>query len=390
MRSNCVYCEINSAGNSDHVFPKSLGGEYIYMDCVCNKCNNDFSVIERELFQKSFIGLMRSYEGVEGYTKNKKRPSPLKYPEIFQLFNNVVYEVGVNQNFKAYVRPQFIKVKDKLYAEAPSKEEMSSFVDAFNHWRSNNLVMVTKFPAKKGDKYEAVQFFLKDGKYEYKKIELDKVKKEIIHHDLMRNNDEVKEYFEPRLFFDDSNNLLVRSRKVSEGIVFLGELLTYCNRDAAPFTSYSDKSTKDPIRVTMSFDIEKMQRAMVKIGMNCLMHFYPNTKYDQLLKPAKDYVLNGKSIKRTIDKKIEVLDTRKEMHTVFFFQLKEGILVRTSLFGGHFIYSFLIEKLNLFKNNGDFSGLEVDYKIAKQKHFSMGEFLLNRASDLGALENNNI
>ena len=93
----CVYCNINPVKNSDHVFPKSLGGENIYMDCVCDKCNNKFSKIERELFQKSIIGLMRSAEGVEGYSKNKRRPAPLKFPEIFQhdKEEKVVYEVGL-------------------------------------------------------------------------------------------------------------------------------------------------------------------------------------------------------------------------------------------------------------------------------------------------------
>jgi len=389
MKLNCVYCDINPVGNSDHVFPKSLGGENIFMDCVCDKCNNDFSKIERELFQKSIIGLMRSVEGVEGYTKNKKRHAPLKFLEIFQFDkeNKIVYEVGLHSGFKPYIRPQFIKVEGKFYSEAPTKEEMILFIDAFNEWRNKNLIMVTKFPAKKGDKYEAVKYILKEGKYSYEKIKIDKVKNEVIHYNLMKDNDEFKEHFEPRLFFDDSNNLIVRSRETNEGINFIAELLTYCNRDAAKFNSYSAKNTKDAIRVSIKFDVVKMQQALVKIGLNCLMNYYPETKYNTLLRPIKEYVINGTAIKKTIDKKINVLDTRTDMHSVLFYQLKQGLMIRTSLFRGQFVYSFLIENLNLFQRNGKFSGVEVDYKISKQRHLSSDEFLLNRLNNLGLLNN---
>ncbi|MCB0541642.1 MAG: hypothetical protein KDE33_29315, partial [Bacteroidetes bacterium] len=200
MASNCAYCEINPAGNSDHVFPKSLGGENVYMDCVCNQCNNDFSKIERELFQKSLIGLMRSAEGIEGYSKNRTRPAPLKFPEIFQFDkeHGVVYEVGVHDGFKPYMRPQFIQIGDKIYSEAPSKDEMVSFINGFNDWRNKNLVMITQFPSKKGDNYKAVKYALVNDQYEAQEIEIAKVKKEVIHYSLMKDNDEYKEHFLPR------------------------------------------------------------------------------------------------------------------------------------------------------------------------------------------------
>lgn len=389
MSCSCAYCEINQAGNSDHVFPKSLGGEDIYMDCVCNKCNNDFSKIERELFQKSLIGLMRSSEGVEGYSKSKKRPAPLKYPEIFQFDkeHKIVYEVGLHDGFKPYIRPQFIQIAEKIYSEAPTKEEIEVFIKAFNDWRNKNLVMITKFPSKKGDNYEAVKFLLKVNKYIVEKIELSKVKKEVIHYSLMEDNDEFKEYFQPRIFFDDSDKLIVRSRSVEEGVQFAIDLLNYCNQEAANFRSYSEKNTKDAIRVSMKFDMLMMQQALVKIGLNALMHYHPETKYNPVLKPAKDYVLNGTAIKTAVDKKIDLLDTRQDMHSVLFFQIKEGLIIRTSLFGAHFTYSFLIEGFNLFPMHGHFSGLEVDFKTSKQKHYSMNEFLFNRANDLGFLKN---
>lgn len=388
----CVYCNTNPVGKSDHVFPKSLGGENIYMDCVCDICNNKFSKIERELFQKSLIGLMRSSEGVEGYSKNKRRPAPLKYPEIFQFDkeNKIVYEIGIHNGWKPYMRPQFIMVDKKTYSEAPTKEEMVEFIDAFNEWRNKNLTMVTKFPATKGEKYEAVKFILTDGKFQAEKTTLSKVKKEVIHYSLMKDNDEFKDNFEPRLFFDDSNKLIARSRSTEEGIDFIVDLLNYCNKDAAKFRSYSEKNTKEPIRVSFKFNIEMMQQALVKIGLNSLMHYYPDTKYNTLLNPAKDFVNDGKEFRAAISDKMNFLDTNNDIHYVLFYQLNEGLLVRASLFGSHFIHSFLLNDLKLFPRHGHFSALEVNFRTNKQIHFSMDEFILNRIQDMGLLNQQQI
>ena len=387
MPTTCTYCGINPSGKSDHVFPKSLGGQDIYMDCVCDKCNNDFSKFERELFQKSLVGLMRSSEGVEGYSKNKKRPAALKFAEIFQFDseNKIVYEIGVHNGFKHYMRPQFIQAHGKIYAEGPTQEEFDSFIKAFNIWRNDNLIMVTKFPANKGEQYEAVKFVLNDGIYVTEKVELPKVKKEIIHYNLMKNDDEIKKHFEPRIYFDDSNKLIVRSREVNEGIEFLNNLLNYCN-EAGQFKSYSEKQLTDPIQVSMSFDIVMMQQALVKIGLNSLMHYYPETKYNPLLNPAKKYAQDGESIRAALDKKIEILDSRLDMHSILFYQLDEGLMIRTALFGGNFTYTFLIENLNLFNESGNFSGLEVDFKLCKQNHYSMTDYLINRINDLSQIK----
>jgi hypothetical protein len=107
----------------------------------------------------------------------------------------------------------------------------------------------------------------------------------------------------------------------------------------------------------MKFNYVKMQQALVKIGLNCLMYYYPETKANPLLKPIKEYVIKCKPIKTTLDKKIEYLDTKEDIHTVIFYQLNEGLMVRICLFGGLFLYSFLIENLNLFERPGNFSGL---------------------------------
>ena len=63
----------------------------------CKKCNNYFSKLERELYQKSPVALMRSNAGIQGYSKNNKnRPATLKYNEILSYVHDfdIVYEVG--------------------------------------------------------------------------------------------------------------------------------------------------------------------------------------------------------------------------------------------------------------------------------------------------------
>src|SRR6218665_2308367 len=174
----CVYCEVNQAGNTEHVFPKGLGGEGCYMNCVCKDCNNNFSKIELQLFRNSPVGLMRSAEGVKGRWDNKTRPAPLKHPTpYFDEENKIVYEVEV--------------------------------YNGFNIWKNENLIMVTKFHQKEGKKsYEAVEFSLIENKYVDKKFESSKklTGKEVTHYSLTENDDKFKEYFQPRIYLDDSES----------------------------------------------------------------------------------------------------------------------------------------------------------------------------------------
>src|SRR6218665_3844080 len=260
MSSNCAYCEINLAGDSDHVFPKGLGGEDICMDCVCETCNNSFSKIERELLQKSPVGLMRSAEGIEGYSKNKTRPASLKHQTFyFDEKDKIVYEVEVYNGFKSHIRPQIIKVGDNICAAVPSQEGLETLKKAFKDWRNENLIMVTKYPSKEGGNYEAVKFLLKENKYVAEKIELSKAElgnKKFIYYSLMNDPDEIKEYFQPRMFFNDSgkpDKLVVRSRNLEEGIQFVIDLLNSRNQETKNF-SYSKKHENPKIFVSTQFN----------------------------------------------------------------------------------------------------------------------------------------
>jgi 5-methylcytosine-specific restriction endonuclease McrA len=50
--NTCKYCGVKYDKNTEHVFPFGLGGEDTYANFVCTVCNNEFSGLERELYQK--------------------------------------------------------------------------------------------------------------------------------------------------------------------------------------------------------------------------------------------------------------------------------------------------------------------------------------------------
>src|SRR5688572_28277704 len=67
----CRYCQNGYIEDGrEHVFPKGMGGQDIFMDNVCGACNKKFSDYERALMRDSPIAFMRSVEGVEGYKRS--------------------------------------------------------------------------------------------------------------------------------------------------------------------------------------------------------------------------------------------------------------------------------------------------------------------------------
>jgi hypothetical protein len=47
----CIYCENVYEKDTEHVFPHGLGGQKLFINCVCADCNRYFSGLERELYQ---------------------------------------------------------------------------------------------------------------------------------------------------------------------------------------------------------------------------------------------------------------------------------------------------------------------------------------------------
>jgi len=131
--SICFYCKNSYTGNEEHVFPNGLGGQKLYIDCVCQQCNNYFSKLEGELYQKSPIALIRSTEGVESYTKRSAAPAPFKAPILLiqdEVFG-IIYEVGQYHPMKTFIRTQIIFFEGQYYLEGRS----GSF-----HWKTMNIL----------------------------------------------------------------------------------------------------------------------------------------------------------------------------------------------------------------------------------------------------------
>ncbi len=372
MESKCVYCSVNPPGNSEHVFCAGLGGENIFMNSVCNNCNTRFSPLERELLQNSPIGFMRSVEGIEGHRRNKKRPSPLKHNEIFSVdeVDNIVYEVGSFKALKSFRRPQIIQIKGKIYIEGPDTEDIQEFADAFEKWIKENRIMVLE----KKSIYKGVRFSFTQENVIYDPFE-SKTVKGAAFCVLLNPNSKFNSILAPRIFFDDEKRLKLRSRSHPEAIQFLMEVLQLFHAGPVNLSSYSNRQTQT-INVSASFDIVKVERACVKIGLNSLLHYFPETCNDTLINIAKDFVLEGtKGVKLNFSpQQISGIDELEKIHYVAFIQMHQGLVIRIRLFKT-FIFSFLIEGLVLFLGIGIHSILEIDFINKKQELYDLNSFL---------------
>ncbi|MVT39385.1 hypothetical protein GO495_02200 [Chitinophaga oryziterrae] len=385
MSSNnsvCIYCRLRPAGNSEHVFPKGLGGQDIYMSNICDFCNNYFSGLEGELFRNSPIALMRSSENVSGYGGKKLREGALTFPEMFQYVeaDNVIYEIGVVQSTRGYTRPQLIQIQGDIYAEGANQGEMTKFITAIEKWRQNCGIVVTYVSEDKPPTLGIVTFKLIDGRYISEIGTAPKVK-DGISLILLQPGHEYWEAFEPRLFFSEEQRLVLRSRSKQEALKFLWRLLDGFTKDKMYIKSFSGKGTKDRLKLTMKVNVEKMQQALVKIGLNALLFYYPTSSKSPMIDPAIEYVMKGgttSGLKMAFGTPMEMLDTGECKHLIVFTQLEGYTQVRVSLFTGGFIFEFYLDNLIISDQKSHSAILLVDYKNRRQKFYAdMAEFIVD-------------
>ncbi len=62
-RRRCMYCnaEVRAVRKGEHIIPESLGGALSIRN-VCSQCNNEFSVIDKELVSKTPLGIVAGQE----------------------------------------------------------------------------------------------------------------------------------------------------------------------------------------------------------------------------------------------------------------------------------------------------------------------------------------
>jgi hypothetical protein len=143
---HCMYCDKNYVKNTEHVFPEGLGGQKIYMNCVCHECNNKFSSLEGELYEKSPLAFIRNVEGIGEMGESKKKESLFKAPVLlaFDEITGIAYEAGQSSRLKVFVRPQIILIDTQFYAEGNTTEGLAVLVSAWNTWKKQNLRLVVK------------------------------------------------------------------------------------------------------------------------------------------------------------------------------------------------------------------------------------------------------
>jgi len=345
----CIYCTNTYQKNGEHVFPYGLGGQDIFMDCVCGVCNNYFSGLERELYQKSPVGLMRSTYGIEGYNPNPINPAPFKAPILVCLDkkNKHVFEVGHYAKMNIGLRPQMYYHRDRYYVEGDHQGNAELFASAFSNWKANNSILTARVK----DEIAMVKFELVGGKYQRKILSGKQFTKKTIQFCTLPQDHRLFDELSPRLFIDDDKKLKIRAKSFTEAQDFLEAVLLDIQTNNR-YTSLPDIQLDEPtIEVGFSFNAFKLEQALVKIGLNCLTHCYPVTKTSPAIKPHIDFVMGKElnDIRRSKEEKDQIRDSMDGHHNIFFAQVEQKVNVRISLFNGMFVFSFWIENLSIMK-----------------------------------------
>ena len=389
--NNCIYCKNEYQKDTEHVFPKGLGGQDIYVDFVCLPCNKAFSKLEGELIQKSILGLERSIQGVEGY-KKKGKISPFKptFLLTYDPTHQIVFEIGQHGEMKTYLLPQLIKIKDGYYIEADSNESLERFNKAIKKWKNNSLKMVEASAIREGglvDSYLIVAPHSNDKTYLIKSVSENLKIKDEIRIDYLSEEHSLFSKLSPRLFLDERDprnpRLKIRSKNKQQALTFITELLNRIDKNET-FYPFPNKNLKEAVTyVSQTFDIRKFERAIVKIVLNCIMHYFPHSKKSVALKPILEYVSDGKTnIIAELGTKSELTDSDLNSHNLFFKQQKNNLSCRVSFFNGTVVYKLRIENLEIMKID-TFSRLVIDYKNRLNKFENHAETLISLANEKG-------
>jgi hypothetical protein len=362
----CIYCNSNYDINTEHVFPLGLGGENIMMDCVCSSCNNAFSNLERELYQKSPVALMRSCQGIVG-NKSRNAISAFKAPILLcqDDITKVVYEVGQSESMQVYIRPQIMQINDVFYVETDQLDNLNTLMKKFKAWKYSNLRIVIKLPESKQKAPEFVQIEKIDNKYSHTSFsEQLKIKNEIFLNQIP-NSHHLHKFMDPRIYLDECGNLKIRARTKKDAVKFILALLKFSDSKKL-MTSYAPNTENmKEISVGFNFDSKKSEQGLVKITLNTIFHYYPAARSQTVMHPYLDFVNSGdKKFLAGLERKNSILDSGVNTHNIFLYQSKTFLRARISLFNGQVAYQFFIPGLNIMEQNR-FTQVIVDYKLNK-------------------------
>jgi hypothetical protein len=356
----CFYCNHTYHKNEEHVFPKGLGGQTLYMDCVCEQCNKYFSTLEGELYKKSPIALMRSTAGVDSYNRRNIAPAPFKAPILLTQDEHfgIVYEVGQYERMQTFIRTQIILFQGQFYLEGNSLEKPAALFSALKKWLKGE----TLFSGYSDGQLSVLKYSLTDGKYVMSVGNIDGKLNAGIKFMSLPADHHLLNALTPRLYMDDESKLRVRAGSFKAAAEFLKDLLNH-TLTSPNFESFKGSdNTRNIINVGFSFDGLKFDQALIKIALNCLLYYFPATKTDSTLKPLVSYVMTGSpGTGAAWDQKHMIFDSQESCHNISFGQVGGNTHIRISLFNGQFAYGFWINGLRL-SSSPKYSRLLIDYK----------------------------
>ncbi|SKC47153.1 hypothetical protein [Ohtaekwangia koreensis] len=361
----CRYCQFAySGGAKEHVFPKGLGGPNIFMDNVCENCNRKFSHYERELMRDSPVAFMRSVEGIEGYKRSHVPAGAFLAPILltFDDQSKIVYEVGQRYPLENFIRPQMILIKGGFYIEGDKREGLEMLGKKFAQWKRDVRIIALKIRKNDTVSLQWIEFVDNGSNYETVVQSSNTKSKDIIKIDILTDTHDLFRYLSPRLFLNDLGELWVRARDLDDAVSFLIKLMNY-TRVRVALSSYPKTFTNPLIYVGQNFNNLQFSQCLVKIGINCLMYYYPAFKDDESMNECISFVMTGNGkIELKGEEKDNIKDFGEGTHSLFFQQTSYGMNVRIAFFngtGGAFTFDVVGLKILM---PGEFNRLVVDYK----------------------------
>lgn len=262
-----------------------------------------------------------------------------------------------------------------IILEGSDSKNVNQFTKKLKDWKNQSFMAIARVPSLIDKSFDYIQFHDKGNDVVYESLNTTKkIKNTIQIHDFPESH-ELFDSLSPRLYFDDNQNIKVRAKTILEGLNFLHDFLKY-TIEPRVFKSFSPiLNDNGVVYVGQSFLGDRLERAVVKITLNILFHYFPNTRANTALKNHIDFVNNGSPrIVVSIEEKNDLMDSNNKTHNVFIHQFKDNIRMCLSLFNGQMIFNHIIPRLKILKHN-EYYRFVNDYKGRKNRFESRNDML---------------
>lgn len=272
-----------------------------------------------------------------------------------------------------------ISVGGRFHIEGESTKTVTVLTKKLELWVTESLRVINSKNLKSGSVNEFIEFHNVDNTFSFEaKVGKLKVKDEI-RVDVMAETDKLHSLVTPRLFLDNRNprhnRLRIRAKSFNEGNEFLKDFLN-STKTKKKITSYPYKDLDySPVTAELSWNERKLERALAKIAVNCLIHYLPDSKDQTAIMPALKYVrYDNSNISAALENKNNLIDNTPNTHNIFFYQLSDNFSIRISLFNGIFVFNIYIPTLKLLPEM-NYKRLIIDFRNRKNNFQNEAEFL---------------